>query len=335
MSVRRHIVLCAGAVVCRKGLNSFGSQDLFRCCREKAFPVDSTIMTRGEPGLEMYFILEGEMGVYLDLDAPAVAELTPGDIVGEGALVNDEPRKAHIVAQEDSRVLVLAKADLNTMVSRYPALGKELLVFAEDRKQALAATAGAKMERFVQAREDEKRQMMQKVRSLAGRLTVGWVVVAWGIVLVLWKRIICGIIDGDRTAVDGSGSGSLGEIETALHTPCSDAAWLAYQFMRIFTTVGPALFAVSDWDVDAAARLNPRKCRVGMLVYTFSVRPKHILTVIKISCPEAVATDSRLVHADVGSSASHPYSPDELGLIRRDRPLRLLHSILGPNHSTR
>eukprot|EP01043_Picozoa_sp_COSAG02_P017379 COSAG02_NODE_786_length_17199_cov_25.278889_17_plen_220_part_00 len=218
------------------------------------------------------------MGVHLDLDAPAVALLTPGDIVGEGALLSDEPRKAHIVAREDSLVLVLTKADLNTMISRYPALGKELAVFAEDREQALAATAGAKMERFVQAREDEKRQLLLKVRRLAGRITLGWFILAWGLVKLLWERVICGVIDGNRTAVDGSGSGILGEVETNLHSPCKDTAALAYQFMRIFMTVGPSLFAISDWDVDASSRLNPRKTRVGVFAWFFTVRPKHAVS---------------------------------------------------------
>ena len=72
--------------------------------------------------------------------------------MGEGALLSDDPRAASVVATEDSHVLVLTKSDLTMIVSRYPALGEEMQLFVDDRTQALAATAGAKMERFVQAR---------------------------------------------------------------------------------------------------------------------------------------------------------------------------------------
>jgi hypothetical protein len=215
--------------------------------------------------------MQGEVAVHLDLSAPAIATLTPGDIVGEGALLSDDPRAASVVATEDSHVLVLTKSDLTMIVSRYPALGEEMQLFVDDRTQALAATAGAKMERFVQAREDEKRQMLQQVRSLAGKLTLGWTVVSWGLILVLWRKIICGAIDGDVLTA-ASGSGSAEHAEMSLNTPCTDAATLAYQVMRVFFTVGPALFAISDWDVDAASRMSPNKCRLALMTWMLFVR---------------------------------------------------------------
>eukprot|EP01045_Picozoa_sp_COSAG04_P015832 COSAG04_NODE_1281_length_7403_cov_5.522317_3_plen_140_part_00 len=114
----------------------------------------------------MYFILEGELAVHLDMDSPPVATLTEGDIVGEGALLVEDVRAAHVVAMTDARVMVLTKQHLTELIPRYPALGDEMKLFAEDRVRAMNATAGAKMERFVQAREEAKRRLLSKVRTL-------------------------------------------------------------------------------------------------------------------------------------------------------------------------
>ena len=127
----------------------------------------------------------------------------------------------------------------------------------------LLATAGAKMERFMQAREEAKLQLLTNARRLAARMTITWFVVAWGLILTLWKAFICGVIDADASA-EGSGSAD----EVAIYaTPCVHAAQDAYQCTRPFFTIGPALFAITDWDIDAAARNSPNKLRLVVTLY--------------------------------------------------------------------
>ena len=246
-------------------------EELYSRMTERGFPAEQPLMARGEPGLEMYFILEGELAVHLDLESPPVATLTEGDIVGEGALLVEDVRAAHVVAMTDARVLVLTKQHLTELIPRYPALGDEMKLFAEDRVRAMSATAGAKMERFVQAREEAKRRLLSKVRTLAARLMIGWTLVAWGGIIFIWRNHICAAIDGarfdeDRTIAAGSGSGSSGGLLNA-HTPCVDAAFFAYQCMRPFISVGPALFAITDWDIDAAAKSTPIKARIATTLW--------------------------------------------------------------------
>ena len=238
-------------------------EELYSRMTERGFPAEQPLMTRGEPGLEMYFILEGELAVHLDLESPPVATLTEGDIVGEGALLSEDVRAAHVVAMVDTRVLVLTKQDLTDLLPRFPALGDEMKLFAEDRVRELLATAGAKMERFVQAREEQKQQLLTSARRLAARITITWFAVGWGLIGALWKVVICGVIDADASA---EGSGSADEV-AAFATPCVHAAQGAYQWTRPFVSVGPALFAITDWDIDAAAKNNPNKARLIITVY--------------------------------------------------------------------
>ena len=101
-------------------------EEINSCLTERSFSEGEVLMTRGEPGTEMYFLLEGELAVHLDMDAPPVAKLTAGDIVGEGALLSDDVRSAHVVAMTDALVMVLTKQALTELVPRFPALEEEM-----------------------------------------------------------------------------------------------------------------------------------------------------------------------------------------------------------------
>eukprot|EP01049_Picozoa_sp_SAG25_P000085 SAG25_NODE_3_length_30426_cov_8.268210_14_plen_460_part_00 len=244
--------------------------ELFKRMTGRSFAAGETLMSRGDPGVEMFYITHGEVGVHLDPSAPAVATLVAGDICGEGALLNDEPRAAHVLAVEETGVLVLSKGDLDELLPLFPALQAGMAQFSEDRTAELEATAGAKMERFVQAREQDKEALTKKVRRLAVEVCQGWFLISWVGILLIWGKMICGAIDGDLTpeesrignAGSGSNDGSFLLADTdGRHTPCVEAAYYAYQFMRIFMSVGPALFIISEFDIDAAAIFNPWKAR--------------------------------------------------------------------------
>lgn len=67
-------------------------------------------------------------------EPPAVlAVLGPGAIFGEMALVSDAPRAAAVLAQEPTELLVISRADLETLAADEPAIGKELGDFCRAR----------------------------------------------------------------------------------------------------------------------------------------------------------------------------------------------------------
>ena len=101
-------------------------EEINSCLTERSFSEGEVLMTRGERGDEMYFLLEGELAVHLDMDAPPVAKLSAGDIVGEGALLSENVRAAHVVAVTDALVMVLTKQDLTELLPRFPALEEEM-----------------------------------------------------------------------------------------------------------------------------------------------------------------------------------------------------------------
>jgi len=75
---------------------------------------------KGTVGSQMYVVLGGLLGVF-DGDR-AIATLRTGDMFGEMALVNKEPRSATVTALEDSRVFVLSQTTFEKLMSKRVAI---------------------------------------------------------------------------------------------------------------------------------------------------------------------------------------------------------------------
>jgi len=71
-------------------------------------------------GSQMYVVLGGRMGVY-DGDT-CIATLNVGDMFGEMALVNKEPRSATVRALEESRLFVLSETTFEHLLTKRVAI---------------------------------------------------------------------------------------------------------------------------------------------------------------------------------------------------------------------
>ncbi len=79
--------------------------------RKKTFAGSEALLVEGEQGEDCYVIVDGEVEVYKDVGGQAVllSTLTAGDIVGEMALITNEPRTASVIARTKTEVIVLTK----------------------------------------------------------------------------------------------------------------------------------------------------------------------------------------------------------------------------------
>jgi CRP-like cAMP-binding protein len=97
----------------------------------RSFPMGSLLMQQGEPADTMYVILSGRVRVertHPDLIEPVVlADLGPGEVVGEMGLLDGQPRSATVTAVEDTETLEMDAADLSYTVLRYPEASMALL----------------------------------------------------------------------------------------------------------------------------------------------------------------------------------------------------------------
>lgn len=83
-------------------------------------PKGQAIFMKGTVGSQMYVVLGGKIGVYDK--KKCIAELTAGDMFGEMALVNKEPRSADVGALEDSEVFTLSESVFQNLLSKRVAI---------------------------------------------------------------------------------------------------------------------------------------------------------------------------------------------------------------------
>lgn len=98
--------------------------------RERAYPRNSVILFEDDPGDALYVVAQGQVKVVLigeDGREVILSVLGPGEFFGEMALIDDEPRSAHVIAMEDSSLLVLRREDFQGILRQSPGIGLALL----------------------------------------------------------------------------------------------------------------------------------------------------------------------------------------------------------------
>lgn len=91
---------------------------------------DAHIVRQDEPGDSMFVIARGRVKVVLFGDNGREVILTmlkAGEFFGEMSLLDDMPRSANVVAQEDATVLVLKRADFAEHILKSPRTGLNVM----------------------------------------------------------------------------------------------------------------------------------------------------------------------------------------------------------------
>ncbi len=99
--------------------------------REKSYPRGSVILFEDDPGDSLFVVREGRVKVVLvaeDGREVILGILGIGEHFGELSLIDDEPRSAHVVAMEDSTLLVLRRDEFRRRVEQNPAVAWALLM---------------------------------------------------------------------------------------------------------------------------------------------------------------------------------------------------------------
>jgi len=104
--------------------------------RIRSFPAGQRIMRTGEPGDEMYVVVEGKLEASVEREGgrTKLAWLTRGDIVGEVALFEGK-RTADVDTVSEVRLLGLSRASLERLGRRYPRIA---LIVSNNLNEGLA-----------------------------------------------------------------------------------------------------------------------------------------------------------------------------------------------------
>jgi len=112
------------------GLERHDLQQFAELTREKFYPRGSVILFEHDPGDSLFVVREGRVKVVLigeDGREVILGVLGVSDHFGELALIDDRPRSAHVIAMEDSHLLVLRREDFRRRVESSPAVAWSLL----------------------------------------------------------------------------------------------------------------------------------------------------------------------------------------------------------------
>jgi len=107
---------------------------LARRAEEVEVPAGAFLTREGALGAEVYVVLDGSFTVRRN--SRKVAARTKGDVFGEMSLVDGMPRRADVVADKDSIVLVVHKRDLDPLLENPRVAGRILQNLAARLKTA-------------------------------------------------------------------------------------------------------------------------------------------------------------------------------------------------------
>jgi len=113
-----------------KSLDSGELSRFAEMVREKSYPKGSVILFEDDPGDSLFVVRAGRVKVVLvaeDGREVILGILGVGEHFGELALIDDQPRSAHVIAMEDSALLVLRREDFRRRVEASPSVAWSLL----------------------------------------------------------------------------------------------------------------------------------------------------------------------------------------------------------------
>jgi CRP/FNR family transcriptional regulator, cyclic AMP receptor protein len=112
------------------GLDRIELEKFAEVTREKSYPKGSVILFEDDPGDSLFVVRDGRVKVVLigeDGREVILGVLGVGEYFGELSLIDDRPRSAHVIAMEDSNLLVLRREDFRNRVESSPRVAWSLL----------------------------------------------------------------------------------------------------------------------------------------------------------------------------------------------------------------
>lgn len=100
----------------------------------RLFNRGDTIVKQGEQGDELFLIRQGKVEVLAPDQRQVAAQMGPGDVFGEVALMLGLPRNATVRAGAYCEVFCLKQASLDALLADYPEIRERLFLLAQDRR---------------------------------------------------------------------------------------------------------------------------------------------------------------------------------------------------------
>jgi len=138
----------------------------------KSFSEGTIFVHEGAFANEAYLIQSGRVRVFTKADGKDVdlAELGPGNIIGEIALIMDEPRTASVQALEDVNAVVVTRHDFETMMKKTDPTVQSVLRLLSQRLKANNTDEKIKAKASDEEKAELNEEAIEMTRNLAKNL---------------------------------------------------------------------------------------------------------------------------------------------------------------------
>lgn len=156
-----------------KSLNPTQIENLRNVCEIRRLPAGEELIRRGEQGGELYFLLEGDLLVYVPGKAKEIelAELRAPAVVGELEFLTGSTRTASVRTLTEARVMAIPQDRVQARVDDGdPATLK--VMFAISRM--IAARLASLTEKFVEIETNSEPVRSDELRAFRAKLFSEW-----------------------------------------------------------------------------------------------------------------------------------------------------------------
>ena len=110
-----------------QGLSDGELSQLAQICNMVSYPAGTTICSEGECGSEIFVLAEGKASVVAKRTGEKksiIGRIGQGEIFGEMSIIEDLPRTADLVTDDNSKLVVIDRSELENLMNRNNHLGK-------------------------------------------------------------------------------------------------------------------------------------------------------------------------------------------------------------------
>jgi CRP-like cAMP-binding protein len=104
-----------------------------------SLPAGAVLCREGYTGQEAFIVIDGEASV--TIDGEVVGSVGRGDVIGEMAVLENEPRVATVTAVTPLEVYVLSAREFLSLVSLVPSVARRMMATLSGRLRSVEAAA--------------------------------------------------------------------------------------------------------------------------------------------------------------------------------------------------
>jgi len=144
IEVLQQVQQMLNAVPFLKSLNQQDIEELAYQLNQRHFMKGETIIRQGEPGKLFHLVTRGTVTISKKklFGQRRIASLGPGEFFGEMALIDNVPRSATVMGEEDGEMFTLSRDAFEKVLLANPEVGEVIKQTARQRKEVNVTTGG-------------------------------------------------------------------------------------------------------------------------------------------------------------------------------------------------